>query len=77
MPPDARVVTLSPSAALHSLEASSMRSARSIARRGREPAAVLRAECLHGEAARKQQIPTYFVDHYGSSNLFVEALPTF
>jgi len=54
-----------------------MKSASSIARRGRELSAVLRADCLHGEVVRKQQIPRFFADHYGASNLFVEDLPAF
>jgi hypothetical protein len=79
MPLSAREIVLSPSAsaALHSLETSSMKSARSIARRVRELSAVLRVDCLHGEVVRKQQIPRFFADHYGASNLFIEDLPAF
>jgi hypothetical protein len=79
MPLSAKEIVLSPSAsaALHSLEASTMNSARSIVRRVRELSAVLRADCLHGEVVRKNQIPRFFADHYGASNLFVEDLPAF
>ncbi len=79
MPIGAREVVLAPfaSPALHFLELSSAKATRSIVPRVKELSAVLRADCLHGEVVRKQQIPKFFTDHYGASNLFVEDRPDF
>jgi hypothetical protein len=77
--PGAREIVLSASAfaALHSLETSPSKEARSIARRVRALKEVLIRDCLHGEVVRRGSLPKYLVEHYGAENLFAEDLPSF
>ncbi len=75
----AKDVVLSPAAAeaLMSLEASSDPSAASIAHRARALRPILIADCLHGEAVKKDRIPKSLRGRHGLENLFVEDLPSF
>ncbi len=75
----ARDIVLSSSASesLGRLEQSPERTSASIARLVRALRSVLLADCLHGEAVKKDRIPRMLRDRYGLNNLFVEDLPSF
>ena len=75
----ARDVVLSPSASqtLARLERRPDGPTAAIARRVRALRAVLLADCLHGEVAKKNRIPRSLRDKYGLENLYVEDLPSF
>ena len=71
------VLTSTAAEALESLEGSPNPSSSSIARRVRALRPILRADCLHGEVVKKEQIPKTLRERHGLENLFVEDLPSF